>query len=70
MHVYGHPEARGLLLVVRQEGQGGDGVDKDGAETAVEGAVVVAVLGFDLQADDDSTGAATYELALKKTARF
>ena len=66
MHIDGDPEPGGDLFIVRQEGDCGDGVHEDGAESSVEGSVDVAVLGLDLQTDDDSAGTSADELTLKR----
>ena len=66
MHVDGHSEAGVGFFVVRHQGQRRDGVDENGAEAAVEGPVVVAVLRLNLQADDDAARAPADKLTLKK----
>jgi hypothetical protein len=65
MHIDGDPEPRGDLFIVRQESQCGDGVDQDGAQASVEGAVHVAVLGLDLQTHHHTAGSPANKLALK-----
>ena len=66
MHVDGHSEAGVGFFVVRHQGQRRDGVDENGAEAAVEGPVVVAVLRLNLQADDDAARAPADKLTLEK----
>ena len=64
MHVDGDPEPGCDLFVVRQESHGGDGVNQDGAEASMEGAVHVAVFRLDLQTDNNLTRTSANELTL------
>ena len=69
VHVHRDPKLGGALLIVRDEGQRGDGVDENSAEASVQRAVQVAMLFLHLQTHDNTTKVTLNELALERTTK-